>query len=52
MICHCPGVELVAADSLSRVHTSDRFQVILEKLGCLKGKSKVNVPEDYFNIVD
>ena len=52
LICHCPGVELVAADSLSRVHTSERFQVILEKLGCLRGKSRVNVPESYFHIVD
>ena len=50
LVCHRPGVSLVAADSLSSVHTSERLKTILEELGCLEGKIRIHVPVEYFKI--
>ena len=52
LVCHRPGVSLVAADALSRCHTSERFRVILEQLGCLTDKERINVPDSYFELCD
>ena len=52
LVCHRPGVSLMAADALSRLHTSDRFHAILEELGCLEGKTRLEVHEGMFVISD
>ena len=52
LVCHRPGVSMVAADALSRYHTADRFRGILEQLGCLGERERIDVPDSYFELHD
>ena len=52
LVCHRPGVLLIAADALSRVHTSDKFREVLRENGLLEGKKRVVVPDACFDIHD
>ena len=52
LVCHRPGVSLIAADALSRVHSSDKFREVLRENGLLEGRKRVAVPDAYFDIHD
>ena len=52
LVCHRPGVSLIAADALSRIHTSDKFREVLRESGLLEGKTRVMVPDAYFDTHD
>ena len=51
-VCHTPGVSLIAADALSRVHTSNKLREVLRENGLLEGKKRVVNPDAYFDIHD
>ena len=52
LVCHTPGVSLIAADALSRVHTSDKLREVLRENGLLEVKKRVVDPDAYFDIHD
>ena len=37
LVSHRPGISLVSADALSRLHKAERYRSILEELGVLEG---------------
>ena len=47
---HCPGVKLVRVDALSRVHTHERFRVLVENDEVLKRSRRVRVREELFEL--
>ena len=52
LVSHRPGISLVSADALSRLHKAERYRSILEELGVLEGKLEVVVPAEHFVIHD
>ena len=52
LVSHRPGISLVSADALPRLHKAERYRSILEELGVLEGKLEVVVPAEHFVIHD
>ena len=52
LVCHRPGVDMTAADALSRSHTGDRFRVLLNEIGAMEDRHEVAVSDEYFVVVD